>query len=261
MTGDAPWTGGPVGRAHCVLAPNASPWTLDGTNTWLLLGDGCAIVVDPGPLGGGHRERILERAEEAGARIAGIVLTHGHVDHSEGARELAGQLGIGVRALDPGHRLGSEGLAEGDRITLPGLDVRVIATPGHSSDSVSLVHDGALLTGDTVLGRGTTLVAWPDGRLGDYLLSLRRLRELAEREGIARVLPGHGPALDDPVGVLTAYLEHRAQRLEQVREAVAAGCVTATDIVERVYADVPREVWPAAEQTVRAQLDYLAEQG
>ena len=251
------WVGGSIGRAHCVLAPNASPWTLDGTNTWLLEGDGSAIVIDPGPLGDGHGARILERADELGASIAGIVLTHGHIDHSEGARELAERLGVGVRALDPAHRLGSEGLAEGDRIVLPGLEVRVIATPGHSSDSVSLVHDGALLTGDTVLGRGTTLVAWPDGRLGDYLLSLRRLRELAEREGITRVLPGHGPALENPVGVLTAYLEHRAQRLEQVRAAVGAGCVTAMDVVERVYADVPREVWPAAEQTVRAQLEYL----
>ena len=159
----------------------------------------------------------------------------------------------------PSHRLSDEGLVDGDVIALPGLAARVITTPGHSSDSVSLVHDGALLTGDTVLGRGTTLVAWPDGRLGDYLLSLRRLRELSERDGIARILPGHGPVLDDPVGVLTHYLEHREQRLEQVREAVASGCDTAMAVVERVYADVPRAVWPAAEQTVQAQLEYLAE--
>lgn len=251
------WAGGAFGAAECVLAPNASPWTLDGTNTWLLAGDGASVLIDPGPLGGGHRERILEAAERRSAPIAGIVLTHGHIDHSEGARDLASQLGVGVRALDPGHRFGDEGLAEGDRIELPGLEARVIATPGHSSDSVCLVHDGALLTGDTVLGRGTTLVAWPDGRLGDYLLSLDRLRELAEREGIARILPGHGPVVDDPVAVLLAYLAHRRERLAQVRAAVDDGLVTAPAIVERVYADVPREVWPAAEQTVRAQLDYL----
>ena len=252
-----PWSGGRFGAAECVLAPNASPWTLDGTNTWLLIGDGVSIVIDPGPLGGGHRERILDSADRHDAPITGIVLTHGHIDHSEGARELGEHLGVGVRALDPMHRLGGEGLVEGDRIESPGLSVRVIATPGHSSDSVCLIHDGALLTGDTVLGRGTTLVAWPDGQLGDYLLSLERLREVAEREGMQRILPGHGPVVDDPIATVEAYLAHRRERLEQVRAAADSGLVTARAIVEHVYADVPREVWPAAEQTVRAQLAYL----
>ena len=111
-----PWSGGRFGAAECVLAPNASPWTLDGTNTWLLIGDGVSIVIDPGPLGGGHRERILDSADRHDAPITGIVLTHGHIDHSEGARELGEHLGVGVRALDPMHRLGGEGLVEGDRI-------------------------------------------------------------------------------------------------------------------------------------------------
>lgn len=252
------WVGGELGpNTTCVLAPNASPWTLEGTNTWLLRGQTDAVVIDPGPSDAGHLERITEAADRHGVRIAVVVLTHGHVDHSEGARELAERHGVGVRALDPAHRLGSEGLVDGDVIRFDGLQVNVIGTPGHSSDSVSLVHDGALLTGDTVLGRGTTLVAWPDGKLGDYLLSLSRLRDLAERQGITQILPGHGPALDDPLAVFTMYLEHRAQRLEQVRDALANGCETAQQIVERVYADVPREVWPAAEQTVEAQLEYL----
>ena len=259
--GEATWTGGDVSAsATCILAPNASPWTLDGTNTWLLRGADEAIVIDPGPSDPAHLRAIEEAAERHGVRLALVVLTHGHIDHAEAARTFAERHRIAVRALDPAHRLGAEGLAEGDVIEHPGLSVRVIATPGHSSDSVSLVHDGALLTGDTVLGRGTSLVAWPDGRLGDYLLSLARLRELSAREGIARILPGHGPLLDDPIGVLTRYLEHREQRLAQVREAVAAGCADAMAVVERVYAEVPRAVWPAAEQTVRAQLEYLAEQ-
>lgn len=256
------WLGGDVtASATCILAPNASPWTLDGTNTWLLRGDGEAIVLDPGPADPAHLRAIEEAAERHGVRISLVILTHGHIDHAEAARAFAERHGVPVRAFDPAHRLGEEGLAEGDVLTLPGLQAQVIGTPGHSSDSVSLVHDGALLTGDTVLGRGTSLVAWPDGRLGDYLMSLTRLRALAQERRITRILPGHGPMLDDPAAVLTEYLEHRQQRLEQVRAAVADGCVTAMQVVERVYTDVPRAVWPAAEQTVQAQLEYLAEQG
>ena len=255
-----PWTGGDVTRsATCVLAPNASPWTLDGTNTWLLRGAVEAIVIDPGPDDPRHLQAIEEAAERHGLRIALVVLTHGHIDHAEGARAFAERHRVPVRAFDPAHRLGDEGLVDGDVLAYEGIHARVITTPGHSSDSVSLVHDDALLTGDTVLGRGTSLVAWPDDRLGDYLMSLDRLRALSEREGITRVLPGHGPMVDDPIAVLTMYLEHRQQRLAQVRDAVAAGDRTAMQVVERVYADVPRAVWPAAEQTVQAQLEYLRE--
>ncbi|HSR21944.1 MAG TPA: MBL fold metallo-hydrolase, partial [Candidatus Eisenbacteria bacterium] len=136
---------------------------------------------------------------------------------------------------------------------------RVVGTPGHSHDSVSLQvpHDGTVLTGDTVLGRGTSLVAWPDGRLGDYLQSLERLRMLAG-DGMTLLLPGHGPVLKDPVAVLDGYLAHRRARLAEVEEVVRGGVTDAAAIVAIVYADVPREVWPAAELTVRAQLDYLA---
>jgi len=106
-----------------------------------------------------------------------------------------------------------------------------------------------------VLGRGTSLVAWPDGRLGDYLASLERLRrQCAESDTL---LPGHGPALARPREVIDAYLAHRRARLEEVRMVVAQGVSEPSDIVAVVYADVPREIWPAAELTVRAQLEYL----
>jgi glyoxylase-like metal-dependent hydrolase (beta-lactamase superfamily II) len=118
-----------------------------------------------------------------------------------------------------------------------------------------------VLTGDTVLGRGTTVVAHPDGRLADYLASLRRLRDLATAHEITTVLPGHGPVLTDALAAVEGYLAHRAERLAQVERAVAAGARTPRDVVERVYADVDRVVWPAAELSVRAQLDYLAETG
>ena len=190
------------------------------------------------------------------------LLTHGHVDHAEGARTLAAACGVGVRALDPEHRLGDEGLADGDVVNLGAWTIEVVATPGHSGDSVCLVvpHDGSVLTGDTVLGRGTSLVAWPDGRLADYLDSLRRLREVVDSSGVVRLLPGHGPVLADPGGVLDAYLDHRRARLAEVQEVMASGITEPAAIVEVVYADVPRAVWPAAELTVRAQLDYLQQQ-
>ncbi|MGZ4625302.1 MAG: MBL fold metallo-hydrolase, partial [Kineosporiaceae bacterium] len=165
----------------------------------------------------------------------------------------------GVRALDPARRLGSEGLQGGDVVEVDGLVVEVVATPGHSGDSLSFIlpDAGALLTGDTVLGRGTTVVAHPDGRLADYLDSLARLEDLAASRGLADLLPGHGPALPRPLDVVRSYRRHRAERLDQVRAAVAAGARTPREVVERVYADVPHDVWPAAELSVRAQLDYL----
>ncbi|CAM5730851.1 MBL fold metallo-hydrolase OS=Streptomyces microflavus OX=1919 GN=G3I39_26615 PE=4 SV=1 [Streptomyces microflavus] len=118
-----------------------------------------------------------------------------------------------------------------------------------------------MLTGDTILGRGTTVVAHPDGRLGDYLDSLRRLRSLTVDDGVHTVLPGHGPVLEDAQGAVEFYLAHRAHRLAQVETAVEAGHRTPSDVVARVYADVDRSLWPAAELSVRAQLEYLAGHG
>jgi len=235
--------------------------TLDGTNTWVLAEPGStdAVVVDPGPLHEAHLRRVVEQAERAGRRVVLILLTHGHPDHAEGARRLAELTRAPVRALDPRHRLGDEGLAEGQVVGAGGLELRVLATPGHTEDSLSflLAADAALLTGDTVLGRGTTVVAYPDGRLGDYLGSLRRLRDLAEAGEIATVLPGHGPVLGDALGAVSYYLTHRAERLAQVEAALEAGDRTPAEVVRRVYADVDPVLWPAAELSVRAQLEYL----
>ncbi|HEU4674619.1 MAG TPA: MBL fold metallo-hydrolase, partial [Motilibacteraceae bacterium] len=196
-------------------------------------------------------------------QVAQVLLTHGHPDHAEGARRFAELAGAPVRALDPALRLGEEGLAGGDVVDVDGMELQVVATPGHTGDSLSFLlparpGDAArLLTGDTVLGRGTSVVAHPDGRLRDYLDSLRRLRDLAAGDGALEVLPGHGPVLPDALAVLEHYLRHREERLDQVRAAVAAGDRTAREVVERVYADVDRAVWPAAELSVRAQLEYL----
>jgi glyoxylase-like metal-dependent hydrolase (beta-lactamase superfamily II) len=248
-----------IPHAAVVLADNPGPMTLDGTNTWLLreAGRTDAIVVDPGP----DDERHLAAVVGAAGQVVSILLTHRHADHSAGAARLHELTGAPVRALDPAHRLGSEGLAEGDVIAAAGVELRVWATPGHSSDSLSFLLDpadatsAAVLTGDTILGRGTTVVAYPDGDLGEYVASLLRLSEL----GPIAVLPGHGPELASAVQVAAAYLEHRKERLEQVRAALDGLGPDATprSVVERVYADVDQALWPAAELSVRAQLAFL----
>ena len=254
------WSGGRFGtHAQCVLAPNAGPMTLDGTNTWILRAEdsGRSVVVDPGPLDDLHLKAVADVAGE----VQGVLLTHGHLDHSEGARTFADRVGCGVRALDPNHVYGEEGLHDGDVVEVDGLEIRVLATPGHSSDSLCFVveQDKALLTGDTVLGRGTTVVAHPDGELGAYLGSLRRLRDLADAAEVDTIWPGHGPVLDEALPAIEYYLRHRAERLDQVRQAVAAGAREPLDVVRTVYADVDERLWPAAELSVRAQLDYLRE--
>jgi glyoxylase-like metal-dependent hydrolase (beta-lactamase superfamily II) len=258
--------GSGTARARCVLAPNPSLMTLDGTNTWLVAEPGSerAIAVDPGPDDEGHLRRVHATAAEAGQRIETIVLTHGHDDHSGGARRLAELTGAPVLAVDPAFRRGGGegGLGPGDTVRAGGCELRVIKTPGHSPDSVCLLleADGAVLTGDTVLGRGTTVIAG-DGSLSDYLASLDRLRALADEASLRALLPGHGPLLADPAGTLDYYIAHRAERLAEVTAALEAGETTLPGIVARVYTDVDRALWPFAEWSVRAQLAYLAERG
>ncbi len=257
-----PVDGSGTSRARCVLAPNPGMMTLDGTNTWLIAEPGSAtvLVIDPGPDDETHLQRVFATVADSGQRVAEIVLTHRHLDHSAGAPRLAELTGAPVRAVDPEHRLGSEGLTAGDVLTAGGCEVRVIETPGHTSDSVSLhlPADAVVLTGDTVLGRGTAVIA-DDGSLTDYLESLHRLRLLAEQTGLSALLPGHGPLLGDAAGVLDFYLAHRAERLDEVRAAVAAGDRTPAEIVPRVYAAVDQRLWPFAESSVRAQLRYLSD--
>jgi glyoxylase-like metal-dependent hydrolase (beta-lactamase superfamily II) len=255
------WTGGAFGeRARCVLAPNPDIMTLDGTNTWVLREPGSerSLVIDPGP----QIETHLDAVAAAGGDVRLVLLTHGHLDHSEAARSFAERMGCPVRALDPRHRLGDEGLGDGDVVSVDGVEVHVVGTPGHTSDSLSFVlpQERAVLTGDTVLGRGTTVVAHPDGHLGAYLDSLHRLHRLAEAQEVTAVWPGHGPVIEDALDVLDFYLAHRTERLEQVREAlrqVGDGEDTPRRVVEIVYADVDPVLWGAAELSVRAQLDYL----
>jgi glyoxylase-like metal-dependent hydrolase (beta-lactamase superfamily II) len=256
------WHGGQVTeRALCILCPNPSPMTLDGTNTWVLLEPGStdAVVIDPGPLDEGNLRAVADAVAGRGARVTQTILTHGHADHAEGADRFAELTGAPTRAVGRGH----DDLADGDVITTGGLDLRVVATPGHTSDSLSfaLAADHALLTGDTVLGRGTTVVAHPDGELAAYLASLERIARLTGDGEVTAILPGHGPVVPDASAMVGFYRTHRAERLEQVRQALADGAAAEDDPVEgvlrRVYAEVPPEVWPAARLSIRAQVEYL----
>ncbi|MGB3763142.1 MAG: MBL fold metallo-hydrolase [Ornithinimicrobium sp.] len=269
---DPVWTGGSTSaRAWCQLCPNPSPMTLDGTNTWILTEPGAeqSIVIDPGPLDEGHLQRVVEHVNSIGSRVALTLLTHRHDDHAEGADRFQQLTGAPVRAIGTGH----DDLDDGDIVRVQGLEVMVVSTPGHTADSISflLAAEQTLLTGDTVLGRGTTVVAHPDGQLSAYLDSLERLRRLTASQHVTALAPGHGPVLKDAEAVVARYLEHRAERLEQVRAAVdvyrsatghgAPGPGSDQDladaVVRTVYADVPREVWPAARLSVLAQLEYL----
>ena len=255
-------SGGPYVRL--IRAPNPGPMTLDGTNTWVIADQGAgALVVDPGPAMVDHIEAILAAC---GPRLVTIVLTHRHLDHSEAAAALAERAGCGVRAADPQFRVGPDGLDGGDLLRLGALSLEVIETPGHTSDSRSLMLSGPdgvvrLITGDMVLGRGTTVITYPDGDLAAYFESLDLLERMVRTRQVAELLPGHGPIVTEPLSWLSFYRRHRHERLDQVRAALAAGDRTAGEIVARVYADVNRSVWPAAEQSVRAQLDYLRQQG
>lgn len=245
-----------------VLAPNPSPMTLDGTNTYVIAdGDGgAAIVVDPGPEDDDHLaavEDVLERRELTPVHV---VVTHHHLDHTAALHAWAALWEADVHA--PTREVaGPEGhlVGDGGRIEADGAAITAVATPGHTRDHLAYRLDhGPVLTGDHVLGRGTSVVAYPDGDLAAYLASLRRLLDL----GPDALYPGHGPALtEDPTAVLTYYREHRAFREQQILALLAVEPATPRQLVERIYAAVDRRLWDAAEASTRAALVLLEDEG
>jgi glyoxylase-like metal-dependent hydrolase (beta-lactamase superfamily II) len=231
-----------------IRAPNPGPMTLDGTNTWVLRAPGAAygVVIDPGPLDEEHLRRIA-----AAGPFRHILVTHGHHDHVEGVDRL-------IELLDEnGTPAELTSTRPERRIRTDGLDIQLLDTPGHTADSVCfLVDQGdsrAMFTGDTILGRGSTVVAAPDGDLGSYLSSLERLSAYPQ----VLMLPGHGPARDDVAAVARFYLDHRRERLAQVEAALAAGAETPEQVVDLVYPDIDPAIRFAAIFSATAQLDYL----
>jgi glyoxylase-like metal-dependent hydrolase (beta-lactamase superfamily II) len=244
-----------------VLAPNPSPMTLEGTNTYLLgeAAGGAVLVVDPGPDLVEHRRAVQAAVAEADAEVAGVVLTHHHTDHAEAAG-WARDWGVELHAFTPRLvRAEARALRDGDVLALAGIEVEALHTPGHASDHLCLrvAATGAILTGDHILGRGSTVVAWPDGDMRAYMASLERLAGLPA----TALHPGHGPSIDEPAAKIAEYLAHRREREGQVVAAVAAGDTTPEEVVTRVYADVDPALHPAAERSVRAHLDALLAQG
>ena len=245
-----------------VLAPNPSPMTLDGTNTYLVgaPGSGQAVLVDPGPDDAAHLAAVEAALAARNARCAAVLVTHHHGDHAEAALPWGARFAAQVAAASAAVAgKGGRVLSPGDRVRLAGTTLDVVATPGHTADHLAFrLESGAVLVGDHVLGRGTSVVTHPEGDVVAYLESLRRVQDL----GPSALYCGHGPELtEDPGAVLAYYLAHRAYREGQVLAALADGPRTVDDLVAVIYADVPRQVWPAAAQSTRATLSKLRAEG
>ncbi len=231
-----------------VLAPNPGPFTLEGTNTWIV-GRDPAIVIDPGPEDEGHLQVVAREAGSVGA----ILVSHGHPDHAPGAPRLSEITGAGVRAFHA--EGGAERLSDMQMIAVGEANLRVLHTPGHTADHVTFLAEGtgAMFTGDAVLGRGTAVVDPAEGDLAQYLQSLRRMREARPRV----IYPGHGPTVFDAVGKIREYEAHRAMREGQVLEALGPGPRTIAELVAEIYVDTPAELHPAAALQLEALMSKL----
>lgn len=247
--------------ARCVLARNPNPMTGPGTNTWILgrRDQRACVVVDPGPDDPVHVEGVMERCRAGGWRVVAVMLTHGHADHGGGARRLSALSGAPVLSREA-NTLPDRPLA----VTGLGFEVVVISLPGHSSDSVGfyVAEDALVLTGDMIFATRPTMIAWPDGMLSSYLQSLSVLEELVKRDGVSRLLPGHGPLIDDPLACIARCRKHRLQRLRQVVDAVERGVpARAEELLSAVYRDIDPRLRDAAARNVHAQLRYAFDAG
>lgn len=251
-------------RVVVVLGLNPGPFTGPGTNTYLIGTGSSRILLDAGQGVPRHLD-LLQQALAGpcrGAHLQEIVLTHGHPDHMGGVAGVLARFGPVPVKKKPHPRLDGAvpivAIDEGSVIATEGATLRAVATPGHASDHLCFVleEEGAVFTGDVVLGAGTTVIP-DDGDLLDYLASLRRLLGLSPQV----LYPAHGPAIRDPERKIREYLAHRELREQQVLECLSCGAGTEKEIVERIYTDVPRFLHEAAAMSVRAHLRKLQREG
>lgn len=239
-------------RVVRVLAPNPGIRELEGTNTWIV-GYGPSVVIDPGPEDEGHLREVLR---EAGP-VAAVLLTHDHPDHAPAASVFASMTGAPIYAVRPPPE--GERLRDGQVVAAGGVSVTAVATPGHAPDHVVFwaAQERALFTGDSVLGRGTSVIDPPEGDLIQYLRSLKRMRHLSPRT----IYPGHGPVVLNGVAKLEEYLEHRAMREEQVLTALGDTPRAPEEMVPEIYVGYPADVHELAARSVLAHLLKLEAEG
>lgn len=240
-------------RIERILANNPGPYTGAGTNTWILDdGKGATIVIDPGPVDRSHADSILGHLGDR--RPVAVLVTHTHTDHAPLANPLASELGVPALGHGPGPDFEPDGrVAEGDAIAVGDLDLEVIYTPGHADDHLCFRTGRVMFTGDHVIGGSSVMVE----DLGRYLASLRRIQSIE----IDRMYPGHGEEIDRPGEVVDWYLAHRMQRHGEVLGAVLSGASTVDEVLEVVYSDVDRSLFPLAARSVTAHLMLLVEEG
>jgi glyoxylase-like metal-dependent hydrolase (beta-lactamase superfamily II) len=241
-----------------VLAPNPSPLTGKGTNTYIV-GEETVVVIDPGPAGEGHMESVEAAVRESGRAVA-VVLTHHHLDHSQAAADMARRLGAPLAAFPHPQSPGLDReLADGDEVLFTGGALRAIHTPGHARDHICLwwPEAAAVFTGDLVAGQGYIVIDPPDGDMSDYFDSLRRVRDLGARS----LRPGHGPLISSPDSYLEAYIAHRLEREAKVLAALGREPKTEAQLLPAVYDDTPESMHAIAARSLVAHLEKLAKDG
>lgn len=250
-------------RVVVVLGQNPGPFTGPGTNTYIVGTGASRVLLDTGQGIERYDDLLVEALETHcdGATIGEIVLTHAHPDHIGGVERVRRRFDVPLRKMplpDSDRGLAVAPIGDGDVVATEGATLEAIWTPGHARDHLCFLlrEENALFTGDVVLGAGTTVIP-PDGDLGDYLDSLRRLRAL----DVARIFPAHGPAIDDANRKIDEYLAHRALRDEQILAGLRDGVSRTEDLVRRIYTDVPEFLHRAAGVSVESHLRRFVAQG
>jgi glyoxylase-like metal-dependent hydrolase (beta-lactamase superfamily II) len=248
-------------------AHNPGPMTGEGNNTYLLIGsDGRAALIDAGVGEPRHLAALGEALTDGHAQLGDVLVTHAHPDHASGARAIAA-VHSGARFLkylwpeaDATYDVPWQPLNDGDRVKAGSDWLVVLHTPGHSPDHIAFWHEATatVFSGDLVAqGSSVMIHASGGGDLAQYLESLERIRALNP----ARLLPAHGPEIQHPEKVLTAYVNHRRVREQQVLAALAAGRDTVESIAECIYDGLDPALMPAARENIRAHLDKLRREG